>query len=341
MISLRRDNIFDRVLLSPFRSGIATELVIIAGYASPRMLAEHLATILQFDSKNRFNIQLIIGMGGARNLSVAAVSAFVGLILDNPRFSSKVWVPDGQLDIHSKAYLWLRDGDPVEAWVGSANYSRLAFGLSSESDDRDELLIQADPKTTHDYIQAVLKQSTILSDGIRRVGSDAQGEIEVLEPTSGFVLPHRLSPECYAVCPLVNSRTNEVHNAGAGLNWGQPTESRRRSDSAAAYIPVPSRFRNFFPPTGETFEVFCPDGQVLILARSQQGGKALSTPASNELLGQYFRGLLGVENGRPILTKDLNDFGSDCVVFEKGVSGTFSLHFYPGLQMEEIAARFD
>ena len=341
MISLRSHNLFDQILVSPFKSGLADELVVIAGYASPRMLAEHLQAVLALGSDQRFKIQLIVGMTGSRNLSEAGVSAFVGLMLDNQRFTAKVLVPNGQVDIHSKAYLWLKDGEPVEAWIGSANYSRLAFGLSSESDHRDELMVRADPGMTHEYIMSILSHSTMLDDGIRRASSHTPEEVERLESNSGFVIPSRLSPERFAVCPLVNSRTNEVHNAGAGLNWGQSTETRSRSDSAAAYIPVPSRFRDFFPPIGETFEAFCPDGQVLILARGQQGGKALSAPASNELLGNYFRGVLGITHVAAVSTADLVNYGSNCVVFEKLSGGNFNLHFYPGLILEEISQRLE
>lgn len=341
MISLRNQNLFDRILISPFKQGAANELLIVAGYASPRMLAEHLQAIVSLGSPQQLKLTLIVGMTGSRNLTDASVSAFSGLMFENNRLSTRVLVPDGQVDIHSKAYVWLNDGDPVQAWVGSANYSRLAFGLSDESDDRDELMAKADPGPVFEYIETTRKNCSLLNDGISRSTSRGPDEIETLEARSGFVLPANLSSKRFAVCPLVNSRTGEIHNAGAGLNWGQSSEKRSRADSSAAYIPVPARFRDFFPPVGETFEAYCPDGQVLLLARGQQGGKALATPASNELLGRYFRGALKITHPEKITTEDLLNYGSDCVVFEKTNGGAFYLHFYPGLMREQLLDRVE
>jgi hypothetical protein len=200
-------------------------------------------------------------------------------------------------------------------------------------------MAQVDPEGARGYIDSIIRDSEVLRDGVNRGTSPKVDEIEELAASPGFVLPSRLDPARFVVCPLVNSRTGEVHNPGAGLNWGQPTETRVRSDSDAAYIPVPAKHREFFPPVGELFEAYCPDGQVLVLTRGQQGGKALSTPASNEAWGQYVRMILGVQAGARVETTDLREFGSNCVVFEKGRSGGFYMHFYPGLELEALAER--
>jgi hypothetical protein len=339
LISLRENNLFHRILVEPFASGRATELRIVAGYASPRMLAQHLQAMNELQSGSQFKITVVVGMTGSSGLSDAATSAFIGLMMDNSRFSSTVRTPRGQLDVHSKVYLWLDSGSPIEAWAGSANYSRLAFGLSAESDRRDELMTQVDPEGARGYVDSIIHASDVLRDGVKRGTSSQIDEIEELVGTPGFVLPPRLDPSRFVICPLVNSRTGEVHNPGAGLNWGQPTENRVRSDSDSAYIPVPAKHREFFPPVGEPFAAYCPDGQVLVLARGQQGGKALATPASNEALGQYFRMILGVPLGARVETTDLEKFGSNCVVFEKGRGGSFYMHFYPGLEIEALVER--
>jgi len=339
LISLRKTNLFRQILVEPYLTGRAEELIVVAGYASPRMLAQHLQAINEAEKTGKFKIRLVVGMTGGANLSAAAISAFIGLMIDNSRFSSQVYTPKGATNIHSKLYVWLRDGEPIEAWTGSANYSRLAFGLSADSDNRDELMVKSDPEPSLAYALGILDNSELLTDDIPRANAGPTEEVEEIGRAPSFVLPEELARERYALCPLVNSRTRQIHNPGAGLNWGQPTESRSRSDIDAAYIPVPSEFRDFFPPAGELFEAHCPDGQVLVLTRSQQGGKALSTPASNETLGQYFRAVLGVENGKPVETDDLKRFGSNCVVFEKAVGQSFYLHFYPGLNLDELEAR--
>lgn len=341
MISLRTTDLFQEILVNPYSSGKANELLVVSGYASPKMLAQHLQAINQVGRENKFTLRLIIGMAGGANFSPAATAAFIGLMLDNTRFSSQVFAPRSRVNVHSKLYVWIKAEQPVEAWIGSANYSRLAFGLTSESDYRDEVMVKADPEKSLNYALDILNDSDLLRDEIPRANSTLTQEIEVIRESSGFVLPETMDSSRYAICPLVNSRTKEVHNPGAGLNWGQPSDGRSRADTEAAYIPVPSRFREFFPPTGELFETQCADGQVLILARGQQGGKALATPSSNSILGRYFRLILGVGPGEPVTTQDLERFGSDCVVFEKSREGNFSLHFYPGLKLDNLMQRLD
>ena len=49
----------------------------------------------------------------------------------------------------------------------------------------------------------------------------------------------------------------------------------------------------------------------------QQGDKAITTPASNAQLGEYFRKRLGLANGAYVTAKDLKAYGRQDVSFYK------------------------
>lgn len=339
MKSLRETNLYREVLINPFQSGAANHLRIVSGYASPTMLGTHLADIQDSGNDEPFSIELVVGMSGGASLSERAVSAFLGQRITTERFRSRILVPEGKLDIHSKVYVWYRDRQAVKAWAGSANYTRLAFGLNDASDLRDEVLIEVPPSDASRYVEKIFSASEELEDGIKRSSVPNRSEIEMNSGLISFNLPEKLDGERYAICPLINRRSGEVHNAGAGLNWGQPTETRSRKDVLAAYIPVPSNQTQVFPAPAIPFEAVYQDGQVLVLARGQQGGKAISMPSSNEGLGIFFRSILEVEGDRAVTTDDLEKFGSDCVVFEKLNDQQYAIHFYPGLHCAELASR--
>lgn len=339
MISLRQSNIYREALISPFKEGVANELKIVSGFASPTMVSTHLGAILALNSPVKFSLELIIGMSGKNSLSERAISAFLGQQGNNRNISTELFVPGAGVDVHSKIYLWLMDGRPVKAWAGSANYTRLAFGLSESSDSRDEILFEVDAEEAFEYVRKVRASAIPLSDGISRAEIALPDEIHTGYDEPRFDLPSVLPRERFAVCPLFNVRKGEMHNAGAGLNWGQPTESRIRKDRRAAYIPVPKSEMGLFPEVGFPFEALYRDGQVLVLAKSQQGGKALTMPSSNEALGQFFRDILRVSGDRPIEISDLDAFGSNCVVFEKLRNEQYVLHLYPGMDYLELVER--
>lgn len=331
--------------MSPAREGART-LLVVAGYCSPKMLAYHLAQLRNLNLDEHITIKIFVGMQSS-NQNEATRAAFLGMSVDNENFDVKIYVPTNSIQVHSKAYLWESGGNPYKAWIGSANYSMLAFGLRADSDQRDELLGEYDPQKVSEYIHKLLQNSEPLSDGVSRkyVSNDTvyeeTQEFTLVNQSGSLILPSILPSDRFAICPLIDTRTKSVHNSGAGLNWGQPSLSRSRSDKDAAYIPLPAKFGSLFPSPGEIFEVVISDGEVMMMSRSQSGGKAITTPASNSILGKYFRSVLGVKFGEKVTDSDLERYGSDAVVFEKIAKGAFAMHFYPGLIYSDLLARVD
>jgi len=303
------------------------------------MLAKHMRDLQDLGLGQKLHVNLMVGMLGGQ-LSDEKISAFLGLAIDTHAIKVSIFRPKDGIQNHSKLFYWSKNGEPHSAWIGSPNYSLLAFGLKEESDTREEVLAPVPATKVAAYLENIFAQATGLHDDITRaipIEIEATEEPELGAPS--FVLPLELDRAEYAVCPMVSAKTGSVHNAGAGLNWGQPTASRRRSDANAAYLPLPADQRSIFPEIGVNFEVICPDGQVLVMSRSQSDGKAISCPASGESFGLYLRSALKIPLNTLITDEHLKSFGSDCVVFEKLSEGRFALHVYPGLDLQDVRAR--
>ena len=111
----------------------------------------------------------------------------------------------------------------------------------------------------------------------------------------------------------------------SGLNWGQ----RPGRNPNEAYISLPSRIAKsgFFPLEKRHFTAITDDRHQLILRIEQQNDKAITTPARNSDLGEYFRNRLGLANGAYVTRADLDRYGRTDVVFLKLDEETYYMDF--------------
>ena len=75
------------------------------------------------------------------------------------------------------------------------------------------------------------------------------------------------------------------------------------------------------------FTALTDDRHQLILRIEQQNDKAITTPARNSDLGEYFRNRLGLANGSYITRADLDRYGRTDVVFLKLDEETYYMDF--------------
>lgn len=323
---LIRDDLFQRVLLAPISDG-ADEIHILSGYASASFALFHILEAREH-LKRAFSIRLHVGMTGAEGLELRAHQTFIGAA----RVVSGAWLrvfysPVGVSD-HSKLYVWLRNGVPMRALFGSANYSAVAFGVEGR---RRESMIEVDPDAAWRTLQSATADFVSASD------PDVFSRVEIYEVTQ-HEIRHRLDgakPMSDAqtagrpriVLPLVQQTKNrgEVHNAGAGLNWGQRGNRRR----AEAYIPVPAVVSRsgFFPPRGIPFAVHADDGATLFLTVAQDGDKALHSVPDNADIGLWFRRRLQVADDAFVTTSDLDRHGAKSVAFTALEGGDYYMSF--------------
>ena len=65
----------------------------------------------------------------------------------------------------------------------------------------------------------------------------------------------------------------------------------------------------------------------MILRIEQQNNKAITTPARNSDLGEYFRNRLGLANGDFVTREDLDRYGRTDVIFIKLDEETYYMDF--------------
>ena len=315
------------VLMRPASVDEADELLIVSGYATAGMVEEHVEALKKGVAEGRIaklpTISLVMGMV---RLGIEAVQhrGLCRLVEEFDMFSCYYVIKEPPC--HAKIFVWKRKGNPIRAFVGSANYTVAGFGRSQR-----EAVAEANPVAALDYHSALMRHSV----------SCTSSNIETLIPVMQTRSPNDFPDGDAVVLPLVQMKgknRGKTHNRG-GLNWGQ--RGRRNRDEA--YIPIPKavRDRDFFPPIGERFTALTDDNQALILVVAQQGGKALHTTMDNSELGKYFRTRLGVPLGQPVKSDHLIKYGRRDVAFYRIDPETYQMDFQPNLSPGEDLERWE
>lgn len=301
-------NFKNEILLNPVSEG-AEHLKIISGYATHTMASWHFSEIETLYNQG-IKITLIIGMCKFDGISISVHEGFKNLMREavpnNSQFCCQYIF--NAAPVHSKLFLWEKNGEPFSAFMGSANYTQAAF-----SPLRREIMTECDPLEANDYFNEIEPDSIYcthaeIEDYVTLCPShpilNAEEEPLVLVRGAGVS----------SVTLSFLTRSGEV-GSRSGLNWGQ----RDGREPNQAYIPLPSRIArtNFFPLNRNHFSVLTDDGKQLILRVEQQNNKAITTPLNNSLLGEYFRNRLGLANGSLISTADLERYGRTNVTFYK------------------------
>lgn len=321
MISLlsQANDFCEKILLYPI-SQRADHLRIVSGYATHTMASWHIAEI-----KERFgtavDIDLIVGMCGLDGLSRSVHEGFKEIMRNQhttaqSRLTCK-YVVEGK-PVHTKLYLWEKNGNPFCAYMGSANYTQPAFlGL------RREAMEECNPSIARDYFE-ILESDTMYCN-------HAEVEDKVIITRTHPILETEEAPAISLHGAGIQNVTLSLLARGgetgrrSGLNWGQ----RDGREPNQAYIPLPASVARsgFFPLNRRQFSVLTDDGIQLILRVEQQNDKAITTPLNNSQIGEYFRRRIGVANGAFISRIDLENYGRTNVAFYKLDEEQFFMDF--------------
>ncbi len=303
------DELKNKVFFEPLGQDV-NQLYIISGYATPNM-ASWLIKNIKRSTEKSIDIHLIVGMVPYDGLSVPIHNGFVELMTKElpagvNSFTCS-YVFEGS-PVHSKVYIWSKDGKPVYAFSGSANFTQPAF-----SSNRREVIFRCNPEQAMEYF------NRIESDCIYCNHAEVE-EYIILYPVHTILDRENktISPVESAGIPSVTlsllARGGETGRK-SGLNWGQ----RKRRNPNEAYIPLPAKIARsgFFPLEETHFTVVTDDGHNLILRVEQENNKAITTPLSNAQLGEYFRNRLGLANGEYVWKQNLLNYGRTDVTFYK------------------------
>ena len=329
------ESILKRVLIQPAEDG-ADELLVVSGYASPLMVMWHMSELLELGYN--VPISLIVGMTPAgQGVNKAQHKGFQDLVngvksvtVDGKGYSGPFacnYLATGN-PCHAKVYTWLKDGEPVAAMVGSANYTQNGFG-----ENQMEAMTNTDPKIAKELYDLLLPNSLPCTDSAigRKIVIAESGinQKRVIKKSSDY---RSFDDSQRARLPLLKARDSQVH-AKSGLNWGQRTTRNRNQ----AYIPIPKRIRDrgFFPPRKEKFTVLTDDGESFIMVVAQDEGKGLHSTESNALLGLYFRRRMGLQSGEFVTKDHLRKYGRVTVDFYCIEPGTYLMDFSPNPSWSE------
>ena len=308
----------DHVLLEPIQQG-ADSLKIVSGYATHTMASWHIKEIAnQF--RKPISISLICGMCKYDGISIDVHTGFQDIIKGNGKPMGEgnnlvqsdltcQYVYEG-LPVHSKIYVWEKNGSPICAYTGSANYTQSAF-----FDNRRELLQECDPNKALQYYE------TIERDSIYCNYSEIEEHITITQkhPILNAESETKVAVQgenFQNVSLSLLTRSGDV-GFGSGINWGHRRNGMKREPNQA-YISLPVKVARsgFFPLGKRHFSVITDDHKQLILRVEQQNDKAITTPLNNSLLGEYLRGRIGVANGAFVTKQDLLNYKTDITFYK-------------------------
>ena len=295
------------------------------------MAARHL--IESTSRKKKLSVDLIYGMAGSDGVSKINHLGFISLeqhkeFAYNGDFTcSYVRKPSS---VHSKVYVWCKGNKPVQAFIGSANYSESGFHLPS----RTETLAECDPSTAYDFFESV-KKKAISCDKANR-DKDFSPKLHIVSPITKSsevvkIETDKTSP-FYNHEMVVLSLLTAKGDAGNGsrLNWGVRPDGKPRTstngngsvskrDPNQSYIGLPASLQRsgFFPDIKHRFTVLTDDDKIFTCVRAQANGKGIETPQDNSEIGRYFRQRLGLPSGAYISVSDLKKYGRTEVKFYK------------------------
>lgn len=321
------DNLYDEILIEPWKKEKVDELLIVSGYATAAMSFHYLDDLRQ-EGKN-IKISLIVGMALKDGMTLSNHNGLKNLVDDEFKGRFACSYVSNSPAVHSKVYTWCCNGKPVSAFTGSANFTQTAFRLRRQR----ETMTDCDPEMGAEYFHYLQSESvycnhpdaeqfiTVYRDSLRRReyqrGTAEEAEYEVND---------------YTGLPSVGVSLLDIHGnlpQRSGLNWGQRPEYNREANQAYIRLTSDIYRSDFFPPIAVHFTLLTDDGKILVCARAQQNGKAIETPHNNSLIGEYFRNRLGVANGEPVTTEDLIRYGRTDVTFHKVDDETYYMDFAP------------
>lgn len=265
----------------------------------------------------------MIGMVPFDGISTSVHEGFIQLIRGKkPQEVEKIecsYIFDAPA-VHANVFLWAKDGVPALAYAGSADFVQSAF----VGNHRQEVLMECNPAVAMDYYESLIDRS------IYAHHNEVEDYVTIYPTHPILDREDGLNRNLDALVGYDRVSLSLVTRSGepggqSGLNWGQ----RPRRNPNEAYIPVPREVARsgFFPLEGQHFMTVTDDRHQLLLRVEQQGDKAITTPARNSDLGEYFRNRLGLPNGAFVTRADLDRYGRTDVVFLKLDEETYYMDF--------------
>ena len=304
-----------KILFAPIKMG-ADHLCILSAHSTPAM-ASWLFKSYDEHNISGITVELIIGMAVDEGISVAYHEGFKklhGNRYSNTSGKFSCSYIYNQPALQNNLYVWLKNDIPICAFTGE-----LEFTQNSLLQNKHGIIAEISAMNAYTIFESAVQRSAYCTY------SEIEEDIIIYQSAISKCLQKNSSETLNSVSlSLLTSKGNETGKR-SGLNWGQ----RNKRNKNEAYIPLPSRIAKsgFFPLNKQHFIVLTDDHCALLLRVEQQNDKAITTPASNAQLGEYFRKRLQLNNGAFIHADDLIAYGRTDVTFYKIDDEQFYMDF--------------
>lgn len=298
------------------------ELIVLSGYLGPRPVARL--------EELPFNSRVIYGMYGSEGIQTRLHNSLIRI--QNEVENLNIFY--SQLPVHSKCYVWRRQGQIIHALIGSANFS-----INGLTTPYREILAETTRDTfnpLNDYLSHILNNSISC---LEIAGRGVQESLDADEV-------------CHMTLLMADGQT---HNA-SGLNWGfmangLPSPKRGIND---ACIPISIEHIRHYPElfpqklserelvdvrgrrqrSNEAIELIWDDGitmEGLLEGTNMVDGVAYpkqisSFPAKNQM-GEYLKRRLNVPLGQPVQRHHLDTYGRTNITVSLLGNGIYGCDF--------------
>ena len=305
------NDLMSKVLLEPYQRG-ADQLKVLTGYASAAMARRH---FLKADGIRQegdmgltpLSVEVIYGMAKLDGVPRSQHQSFVSMVEQRylGRFSCHYVIDPPP--IHAKAYIWLRENEPFEAYLGSANYTQAAL-LRQQIEVMDQC----------DAIEALELFEASRVQALECDHDDVDSQINLYRHDD---VPVNASE---TVTLSFLTRAGETPTK-SGINWGQ--RGSRNRNEADLRVPAPVARQGFFPPRRVQFTMNTDDGFSMLCVVAQDNDKGILTTESNAILGEYIRRRLGLYNGEYVYRSHFEEYGRSDVTIYKIDDETYHMDF--------------
>ena len=336
------ENFEDKILYEPARKDgqACNHLKIVTAFTDVERISSHLIKL--FDGRNReyaanIKVDIILGMTRGLGLTekkhdkICSLVKRLNSVSGMPRITCRYIIKGKQ--VHSKVYVWCRGNKAVIAYNGSANYTMNAFFV------RRECMDVCDATEANHYFKSLIPDTIDCFEEKANTLITFSGRKDVEEDIADKNLEN-LSWEDYSKKPPIASLKISLLKAdgsdtgfGSGVNWGIRKNGYKRNRNQA-YIPYNKKNQTpgFFPEvnsdgTYPVFKVVTENYDAFYMRQAQANGKALETPESNAIIGEWIRHLLGVPDGTYITKKMLEMARGTEVTFYKYADGIYLLKY--------------
>lgn len=335
---------------------VSDEIIIISGYFS--------IDILEEIAKRGINTTFYYGMYLRNGISMANYSALE--TLDSTYGHLKIMIPLAY-HVHTKCYIFKKDGKIINALVGSANCSSSALDTTQNSELLLPVVNAADIAFLDNYSIEIERSSCEFNNPLISPTTKTKAKILSISKRRTKATPkswNNFSGNPFsAIIPLYYIKDGKptVHEVD-GLNWGNGPHASKSSDMESV-IPIRKFQIEHYPllipfngsvgsgTGGKITRMQSPivmtwDDSVAMVMLFQQGGcqvpskgnrapgapyrvypKGLTASSGGVELGKYFRDRLGLNHDAIVTYDDLRKYGRDYVTLTLTNSGDYELDF--------------